>query len=417
MRTHLSAVAGALGEIVDAPVGWTVTDATGASVYAGESRALVLDLLPGSYDVTAAAANAKGTRKIEVAPGQDQSFDVTVDAGRLDLSLAASPKAPPYTDAEVQGVAWTLVPLAGQAPVAIPATAGSSLLLAPGRYQVAAELKGLKAEGEVTIVAGQRTQLALTFRLGTIDLEAVLDGATEPLDNAALLRWQVGTGAEAQVIEGQAQPKVTLPEGTYPIVLTIAGADVPATADVKAGEEGAVRVVVPGGKLILSARLSPQSPPLDNWHDTFWTITPVETLGGATAPVEMQEPTPAVPLAAGRWHVGLKSGSATVEQDVSIAPGTPTTVSIDVEGGRVTMNAAPADGAAETNVVYDAAMLDASGAASGQPAFETGSSDGASTILPAGHWRITASDANGLHAAADIDLAAGEEKTVPLTLK
>ena len=91
--------------------------------------------------------------------------------------------------------------------------------------------------------------------------------------------------------------------------------------------------------------------------------------------------------------------------------------SIDVEAGRVTMNAVPADGATETNVVYDATALDASGAASAQPAFETGSSNGTSTVLPAGHWRITASDANGLHAEADIDLAAGEEKTLSLTLK
>ena len=410
-------MAGALGAIVDAPAHWSVADAGGTSVYAGDSRALALDLLPGKYNVTAAAANATGTREIDVAPGQDQSFDVTVEAGRLDLSLAASPVAQPYSDAQVQGVVWTLEPLAGQAPTSVPATAAPSLLLAPGRYRVRSALKELKAEAEVDIKAGDATQLALTFLLGTLDLEAVLDGTKDPLDDAALLSWRVGDGATAQTVEGQSKPKLVLPEGKYPVVLTIAGAEVPTTAEVKAGKENLVHVVVPGGKLSLSARLGPQSPPLDNWRDTFWTIAPVETLGKATAPVHVQEPAPNVPLTAGRWRVTLKSGAVTTEQDVSISPGKPTSVSFDLEAGRVTINATPADGAPASNVVYDAIAIDASGSPGAAPTFETGSSSGASTILPAGHWRVTAEDSQGRRAQADIDLTAGDEKTSSLTLK
>jgi len=416
VRTHFSAIAGALGAIVDAPVHWTVRGAGDADVYEGDSRALALDLLPGRYDATAAAANAKGVRTIEVGPGQEQSFDVPVEAGRLDLSLAADSQSPPYSDAEAQGVAWVLEPLASQGAASIPPIAAPSLLLAPGRYRVQADLKGLKADAEIDMKSGEATRAVLNFRLGTIDLEAVLDGAAEPLGNAALLSWRIGDGANSQTIEGQAQPKVTLPEGTYPVVLTVSGSDVPASAEVKAGEDNVVRVVVPGGTLALSARLSPQAPALDNWHDTFWTITPIETLGGATTPVEVQEPTPNLPLSAGRWHVTLKSGAATIEQDVTVAVGTPTALSLDVEGSRLTMNAVPASGSAASNVVYDAIAVDSSGAASPTPAFETGSSDGASSILPAGHWRITASDSNGRHAEAEIDLQAGEEKTLSLTL-
>jgi hypothetical protein len=417
VQTHLLAVAGALGAIVDAPAHWTVVDAAGTTVYAGDSRALALDLLPGKYKATATAANAKGTREIDVTPGQEQSFDVTVEAGRLDLSLAAYPDAQPYTDAQTQGVAWTLEPLAGQAPADVPAIAAPSLLLAPGRYRIRSALKGLRAEAEIDIKAGDATRLALTFQLGTLDLEAVLEGTNELLDDAGLLSWRVGDGATAQTVEGQSKPKLALPAGKYSVVLIIAGAEVSTTGEVKAGKENLVQVVVPGGKISLSARLGPQSQPLDNWRDTFWTITPVEALGKATAPLHLQEPTPTVPLSAGRWRVTLKSGAVTTQQDVSISPGKPASVSLDLEAGRVTISAMPADGAAASNVVYAAIAIDASGAPASAPAFETGSSSGASTILPAGRWRITAEDSQGRRSREDIDLTAGEEKAVSLTLK
>jgi Ca-activated chloride channel family protein len=416
VRTHLSAVAGKLGAIVDAPVSWSVHDASGTSVYEGESRALVLDLLPGRYDVLASAANARGTRQIEVAPGQEQTFEVTVEAGRLDLSLAANADAPAYTDAEAQGVAWTLEPLDGQAPAAIASIARPSLLLAPGHYRVRAALQGLDAEDEVAVAAGEPVQLALTFRLGELVLEAALDEQAQPLDNAGLLGWRIGDGAAARTIEGQARPKVTLPEGKYPVALVVSGTTVTASAEVKAGEEKVVRVIVPGGMLTLSARLGPQSPPLEDWRDTFWTIAPIEA-PGAAAPIEAQEPNPSIPLGAGRWHVTLKSGAALVEHDVSVAPGEPTALTLDVGGGRLTMNATPADDEApDTNVVYAATAVDASGTPAPQPAFDAGSSEGASTILPAGRWLVTADDTDGHHAETRIELNAGEEKTLTLAL-
>jgi len=417
VRTHLSAVAGKLGTIVDAPVRWVIRDAGGTSVYEGESRALVLDLLPGQYDVVASAANAAGTDQIAVAPGQEQSFEVPIAAGRVDLSLAASPDAPPYTDAEVDGVTWVLEPLGDQLPAPVTPIAHPSLLLAPGPYRIRSELRGLQASAEVDVKSGEATQIVLTFRLGTLVLEAALDDAAEPLNDASLLRWRIGEGEKAQVIEGQARPRLTLPEGSYPITLTVSGANVAAHATVKAGADNVVRVVVPGGTLALSAHLGPQSPPLDDWRDTFWTITPVEALG-ATEPIEAQEPSPSIPLAAGRWHVVLKSGAATVEQDISIVPGAPTTLSLEVGAGRVRMKAAPEPATEfDSNVVYTATGIDASGAPSSEPAFETGSTEGASTILPAGRWRVAADDDEGRHAEEEIELKAGEDRTLSLRLE
>ena len=124
-----------------------------------------------------------------------------------------------------------------------------------------------------------------------------------------------------------------------------------------------------------------------------------------------------MPLSAGRWRVTLKSGAVTTEKNVSVSPGKPASVSIDLEAGRLTINATPADGAPVSNVVYDAIAIDASGSPSAAPAFETGSSSGASTILPAGHWRVTAEDSQGRRSQEDIELTAGDEKTSALTLK
>jgi Ca-activated chloride channel homolog len=416
VRTFLSAVAGGLGAIVDTPVRWAVNDASGTSVYEGESRTLVLDLLPGPYKVTAAAANATGARAIEVVSGHEQTFEVAVEAGRLELSVAPSPNEPAYTDAEAQGLMWSLESLAGQPPAIVPPVANPSLLLSPGPYRIRAELKGLKAEAQVDVKSGVAYPLALTFRMGRLALEAALEGETEPLEDGTLLHWRIADGAMAQRIDGQPRPSLTLPEGTYGVVLNISGFDVTARAEVKAGQNSVLRVVVPGGTLGLAARLGPNSTPLDDWRDTSWVITPVKALGTAT-PIESHEPTPNLSLPAGRWHVTLKSGMAIAEQDVSIVPGGSMTLDLQIGAARLSIEAERGDGEANSNVVYAVTAVDLSGMASPEPIFEVGSSEGTSIILPAGLWRITADDTEGRHAETKIDLAAGEERSVSLMLQ
>lgn len=415
-RVGLTAVIAGLGPIVDAPVRWTVRNEKQETVYSGESRALALDLAAGDYKATAEAVNAQGEASFTVSGAEGQAFDVAVKAGRLDLALAASKSAAPFSDLEAAGVHWTLEPLDGQGKADIPSLARPSLLLAPGRYRIGARLKGLDGTALATVTPGAPSAVTLDFKLGTVVLEAVLDGETpQPIEDATLLSWRIGDGDKAQSIAGQARPRLVLQEGVYPVTLSIAGSDVTGSAEIRGNEEHVARIVVKGGELALSARLGPQSAPIEDWRDTFWTLQPMGAVGAAKA-LEIQEAAPTIPLPPGRWQLTLKSGTVTMVKDIVMAPGSKMPVVVDLDAARLTVSSSPASGEPASNIVYSVFALDAAGQPAAQPVYEVGSSGDMATILSAGKWRVTAEDTNGRRAKTDIELGIGAERMVNLTL-
>ena len=418
----LTANAGALGEIVDAPVSWVVTGPAGETQYEGTSRTLELSLLPGTYNVSAAAANATGETEIVVADGDAaQDFRVEVMAGRLDLALAANAKSEPFDDLAAKGIAWSLEPLDGQPPAAIPAVARPSLLLAPGRYKINATLQGMVADGTVEVAPGEPATLTLDFQLGTLVLEAALAEDGPALDDVRGFDWLVGSGEAATAVQGQSRPRLTLRAGTYPVMLDIAGSRVTAQAEVSAGEERVARVMVEGGELNLSARLGPDSSVIDDWRDASWSVTAVAAVGVAPGAPATEEPLaeamPRLTLTPGVWRVGLVSGMAQAAKDVTIAPGDVTDIVFDLGAGRLNMLATPEAGEPPLNIVYAVHALGADGLVAAEPTFSTGSSGDASVILPAGRWRVTAVDDTDRRAEADIELRAGEVTGLQMSLR
>lgn len=415
VRVNLVAVAGALG-IVDAPARWTVTDGAGAPVYAGESRALTLDLPAGPYQVVVEAANARGEAAIETTGEPGQTFEIELVAGRLELALAASRDAEPFDDTAAQGITWTIEPLDGQGKAEVPQIAKPTLLLAPGQYRVRATLKGTEAEAVADVAPGEAAALTLAFELGTVTLEAVLDGQDEPLADATLLRWQVGEGDTAQVVEGQARPRLALPAGRYPVLLTVAGGEVKGEAEVRPGEDSVARIAVAGGELTLTGQLGPDSPPLEDWRDTTWSVAPANAAPDAQ-PIELPIAQPVVPVAPGRWRITLTSGAVVAEKEVDVAPGASLPITLELDAARLTASAHPADGSPPDNIVFSFTALDADGNPAPSAAFEAGATEETSTILKAGRWRISAVASDGHAAEEDIELKAGEERTLQLTLK
>ena len=421
-QVGLVATAGALGRIVDSPVEWTVTAGEGEVVYHGESRALAVSLTPGAYEVVARAANVVGSAMIRVAADESpQTFEVAVDAGRLDLTLSASLQSEPFDDLEAQGVVWGLAPLDGQSPVEVLPLARPSLLLAPGRYAVEARLEGMQGDGVVEVVAGEATPFRLDFQLGTIVLEAALAEDGPALTDDAALSWRVGEDPAAIVVDRESRPSLTLPAGRYPVTLTVAGFEITADVEAEAGEERIARLIVQSGELALSARLGPEADAISDWRDATWTVEAVAVLGLAPGAqgteTALIEAAPLLTLPPGKWRVAIESGITRVAQEVDVAPGSLTPLVIDIEAARLTMVAAPAGGAAPVNIVYSVFALDPDGRPETEPVYAAGSSSSASIILPAGRWQVTAIDEAQRAATEIVDLGAGEERELPMVLK
>lgn len=417
VRTSLIAIAKIVDDIIEAPARWTVTDSNRDVVYEGESRALTLDLKEGRYTVTAAAVNASGTTEIVVGAEQ-REFKVPLDAGRLDLSVAPNASAEPYSDLDLGDIVWTMASKSGQREVKLPQIAAPSLLVAPGEYDVTVSSKGLSAKASVKIASGTATPTKIDFALGTLVLEAANDQVEPPIADAGVMKWLIGTDTNAQEITGQARPRLVLREGEYPITLTFTGAAFAAKAQIKAGEERVVRVIVGGGELSLSAQLGPSTQALSDWRDATWTVAPSGSDASAQ-PLTLQDAAPNVPLAPGRWRVAVASGSVIKEQEVMVGAGKKTPAAFVLDAARLTMivTANITASAEPANIVYEVFARNNDGSIADTPLFSTGSSTNAMTILPAGKWLVRTSDSEGRGGEADVELKAGEERELSIPMR
>lgn len=417
-RVSIVAVIPGEGPVSDTAVDWRVAGGEGAEPFRYEGRTSLVELTvpAGRYAIEAAVGNAEGHLDVDLS-GETARIEVPLAAGRLKA------QAVPYKGAEPigEGLRWMLTPLDGQAAVEVPALARPALLLASGRYRLAVEHQGRRSDQEVTVAAGRPLDLALSLRLGELKLSAALAEDGEPLTDWRGLAWRAlapdGTAAARTMQE--AAPLFILPAGRYRVELAVAGTAVSRDVEVEEGAQREARIVVPTGSRTLAAALGPGADPFTDWRDTSWTVAAVDAIGIAPGTALMQDQpvaNPTVPLLPGRWHVAVKSGVVTAERDIVVAPDTEETVRLDLLAGRLGVSALPEEGTSPpVNIVFEFYPVAADGSL-GPAAYAGGSSLSLQTILPAGRWRVSATAHDGRRAEAAIDLAAGDEKVLEMTL-
>ncbi|WP_342241463.1 vWA domain-containing protein [Inquilinus sp. OTU3971] len=417
-RASIVAVIPGEGPVSDLAIDWRVAGGEGPEPFRYEGRTSLVELTApaGRYAIEAAVGNVEAHRDVELS-GETARIEVPLVAGRLKA------QAVPYEGAEpiAEGLHWTLTPLDGQAAVEVPAVARPALLLAVGRYRLAVEHEGRRAEQEVTLAPGHPLDLALSLRLGELKLSAALAEDGEPLTDWRGLAWRAlaSDGTTAAEAVQEAAPLFVLPSGHYRVEFAVAGTAVQRDVEIEEGAQREARIVVPTGSRTLAAAFAPGSDPLTDWRDTSWTVTAVDAIGIAPGTALMQDQpvaNPIVPLLPGRWHVAVKSGVATAERDIAVAPDTEETVRLELQAGRLGVSALPEEGAnPPANIVFEFYPVAADGGL-GPAAYAGGSSLSLESILPAGRWRVSATADDSRRAEATIDLAAGDEKVLEMTL-
>ncbi|HMG50045.1 MAG TPA: VWA domain-containing protein, partial [Inquilinus sp.] len=331
-RVSVVAVIPGEGPVSDVAVDWRVAGGEGPEPFRYEGRTSLVELTvpAGRYAIAAAVGNVKGRLDVDLS-GEAARIEVPLAAGRLKA------QAVPYKGAEPigEGLRWTLTPLDGQAAVEVPAVARPALLLAAGRYRLAVEHQGRRSDQEVTVAAGHPLDLALSLRLGELKLSAALAEDGEPLTDWRGLAWRALAPDGTTVAEAvqEAAPLLVLPSGRYRVELAVAGTAVLRDVEVEEGAQREARIVVPTGSRILAAALGPGADSFTDWRDTSWTVTAVDAIGIAPGTALMQDQpvaNPTVPLLPGRWHIAVKSGVATAERDLLVAPDTEETVRLDL---------------------------------------------------------------------------------------
>lgn len=409
------------GPLSDHPVAWRVVGKDGPDPfrYEGSSTALELTMPAGRYTVEAGASNASSSLDVTLS-GEATRIEVLLPAGRLKARAVPHKGAKPIDERE--GLSWTVAPLDGQPAVEAPQIAQPALLLAAGRYRVAVEHQGRRADAEVTVAGGRPIDLELSLRLGELQLSAALDDKAEPLTEWRGLSWRAlapdGTTA-AEAVQ-QAAPLFILPAGRYRVELAAVGITIARDVEMIEGQRQQVRLLLPTGSRVLAAALAPGLEPLTDWRDTSWTITAVDAIGIASGTALMTDQpiaNPTVNLLPGRWQVAVRSGPATAEREILVAPESEETIRLDLRAARLQVAAAPEEGAPPpANIVFEIFPIAADGSL-GSAVVTTGGSHSASSHLPTGRWRVSAVDDHNRHAETTVELSAGEEKTIDLTLR
>jgi Ca-activated chloride channel family protein len=407
-----TALMGKKGPQVEVPVEWRVL--SGAEVvYQGGGRGIAIPLLPGRYSVEARASNVVATQAFEAAK-KEMTVEVPLEAGTLAAQVVPYKGAEPLKD----GLSWTLEPLDGQGAVPEAAVAKPAYLLAAGRYKLSVATAGRSAEASVTIKAGRALESELNFHLGELTLVAVLGEKEEPLTDWRGLDWRALAKDGTVVAEKKqsASPLFQLPAGTYRFELAIAGTTVAKSLEVVEGKSRQERFVVASGKRSFQAALGPTAEPFTDWRDAYWTVTALDAVGIAPGTLlldRLASANPSADLLPGRWLVEVLSDRTGASKEIVVAPESDETLRLDVNGARLRIVAKPVEGAEDAmNVVFEVQPLP-----DGELFGLGGANENYSAILPAGRWRVVTTDSLNRKAETEIELKAGEERTLDLLLQ
>lgn len=218
----LSASFAAGGPSAELPLTWTIAkaDAPQTPVATLKGAQVALDLEPGSYVVDARAGIVQARETIEVPSDSVIERRVSLDAGRLRLSVRANKAGEASADASIV-VARQSSDSAGDraAPIWVGRDKDNDILLPKGAYSVTVEDGVAKKEERIEIAAGAQASLDVVLGTGRVELSALRPGAPEPVRDVvftvAVDDPDAPQGRREIARSAAVQPAFTLPAGTY----------------------------------------------------------------------------------------------------------------------------------------------------------------------------------------------------------
>jgi VWFA-related protein len=184
----------------------------------------------------------------------------------------------------------------------------------------------------------------ISLQPGKAKLSARLGPESPPLEKGEPGMWQI-LAAEAD-FEGRrkriamhhdAQPMVTLNEGDYKLLVEVGDASRMVALHVQAGFPAQGVIVLGAGQVKLSARLGPESPPLEKGEPGMWQILAAEAdFEGQRERIAMHhDAQPIVTLNEGDYKLLVEVGDAARMLDLSVKAGDQKRVAVQIGAGQV----------------------------------------------------------------------------------
>lgn len=329
------------GKPMSRPAFWRIIEkTTGDLVAEAHAPGIAENVKPGDYVVEAEMGGIKTSAPALVVKDQPITLALALKAARLAVkSKGAKPQS-----SQSAPLVTVRQGANGQTPgatVLIGRLDEIDVLVPPADYILTVSEQQISQEQEITLAEGSETTVAIDMKSGRLSLSAATQENGTPLDDVSFSIIEDDPDSpdgRREVRRSSApSPSFSLPAGTYYAVARSGHAEQRQRIALSAGDDVAKVIVLPAGKIKLSAQLSGAPVPSD-----AGLVYTIESLGKETTEIaRVLAPSFEGLLNAGRYRVSakLEQNAASAHQDVTLEAGKPLDVVLNITAGEATLRA------------------------------------------------------------------------------
>jgi Ca-activated chloride channel family protein len=295
-----------------------------------------LTIPAGKYLVRVSFGDATGQAEVEVKAGEQTEVVISLESGKIKAAASMEAGGTPLeTD-----LAWEVLGEAdaegNRKSVAISYDAQPTLSLPAGTYLLTVAHGSARANREVTVVAGETIDVALTLGAGSLRLSARSAAGAPTLSED--LAWNVfgetdSEGNRADVaFSYDANPTLSIPAGTYLVRVTWGEVKVEQEVIMESGKLKELDLILSAGTIKANAIMGEGGSPVTG--SLAWNLLTTEDPEGNRKDAGFSyENEPRFRNPAGKYLLKLVRGSAMAEVEVAVTPNKETSVTVNLNAG------------------------------------------------------------------------------------
>jgi Ca-activated chloride channel homolog len=291
---------------------YDVKDAIGLAT-AVEAVTELAMLSPGAKPA-AQSSNQPGTK-----PGTAAPLAPSATAGSVQASVALAQGGAPIA----LSVHWRI--LKDHSTDIVAETTGPTIAadLAPGIYDVEAEIGTIKVKQSVTLEAGHGAGIILPLNAGRLKITAKADKATPAPSSLFVSIEPVIDGkpqSDAAAIDRRVPEPQILAPGTYNVSIADGSVRQSKPVTLSAGSDTAVEFALTTGRIELSAGLREDGGAIEDVSYIISEDDP-DSPDGRREVARSRSPTATFTLSPGTYYASARSGDGEVRQRIAVGPG------------------------------------------------------------------------------------------------
>lgn len=308
----------------------------------------------GTYYITAQVGDSVVGRDVEVMPGQATEVAIILNAGILNPKAYYAEGEDPIKDAYFRVYEAEAGTDGKRKQVAYGGGANRSFKLPAGKYYITAKVGDAIIGKDVEVKGGEALDVAMVLGAGILIPRAYYTEGGEQVKKAYFRVYEAKQGPDGKRKEitrgGGANRQFKLTAGTYYVTAKIGEAIVGEEVEVQAGQPTEVSLVLGAGVLSLFASAVEGG---DTVKKVYYRVYAAKKdIEGNRKQVSAGGGQPKFQLPAGKYVVTATWGKAVAQQEVEVTAGELTEATINLNAGRVVIQAVDAGGEPIVKGVY-----------------------------------------------------------------